>query len=210
MPVTRLNTFNGWIDEFDTGRAMGRLQDGDMGYRVFENIEHDGARETRMFINANHWMVDTGGGNNGGALLRPSRAFRFEDGVLVIEADVAAAIPEYEDSAAVEVDVTMAPEPTGKVVDLQYGYGLFGGAWTRSRARCSTRAARPATRLSSATSWGVSGRCCRSSASAPRTSGATPVKAAATTSARACRTRWTCTAATAFASSSRATASPCS
>jgi hypothetical protein len=60
----------------------------------------------------------------------PNRSFRFEDGRIVIEADVAAAIPEYEDIAAAEIDITTAPAPTGKVVDLQYGYGMFGGHWT--------------------------------------------------------------------------------
>lgn len=127
MPVTRVNGENSWADEFNTSIEMGRLNDGDMGYRIFNDIEHSGARKTRMFINQDHWMVDMAGGSNGGALLRPDRSFRFEQDRLVVEADVAAGIPEYEDATAVEIDITTAPAPTGKIVDLQYGYGLFGG-----------------------------------------------------------------------------------
>jgi hypothetical protein len=109
---------------------MGTLDDGDMGYRVFTDVEHSGPRTSRAFVNQNHWMVDTAGGANGGVLVRPDRSFRFENGRLVVEADVAAAIPAYSDSASAEIDVSAAPEPTGRVVDQQYGYGLFGGRWT--------------------------------------------------------------------------------
>jgi hypothetical protein len=130
MPITRISGSNTWLDEFNVGIDMGLLNDGDMDYRVFGDIDHSGQRQSLAFINQNHWMVDTAGGNNGGLLVRPNRAFRFENGKLVVEADVAAAIPEYEDSASVEIDISTAPEPTGKVVDLQYGYGLFGGHWT--------------------------------------------------------------------------------
>jgi hypothetical protein len=130
MPTTRENGQNSWTDEFETGIDMGLLHDRDMAYRVFSSIEHRGSRRSVAFINHGHWMVDTAGGENGGLLIRPDRAFRFEEGKLVVEADVAAAIPEYEDSASIEIDITTAPAPTGAVVDLQYGYGLFGGYWT--------------------------------------------------------------------------------
>lgn len=130
MPVTRLSTPNGWLDEFDTRISMGRLTDRDMDYRLFQDIEHRGTRRSAVFVNNDHWMVDTADGSNGGVLIRPDRGFRFENGRLVIEADVAAGVPEYSDSASVEIVVTTAPEPTGRVVDLQYGYGTFGGHWT--------------------------------------------------------------------------------
>jgi hypothetical protein len=129
LPVTRTNQANGWIDSFDTGVGMGRLTDGDMGYRVFD-VEHDGDRRAGLFVNNDHWMVDTAAGTHGGVLLRPDRTFRFENGRMVIEADVAAGIPEYGDSAAAEIVVTTAPAPTGTVPDAQYGYGTFGGHWT--------------------------------------------------------------------------------
>ena len=130
MPATRVDGTNSWVDEFDTGMDMGRFQDGDMGYRVFPDIDNGGPRRSLLFLNQNHWMVDTGGGSNGGVLVRPDRGFRFEEGRLVIEADVAAGLPAYSDSASVEIDVSTASAPTGRVVDQQYGYGLFGGQWT--------------------------------------------------------------------------------
>jgi hypothetical protein len=129
VPVTRVGGSNSWLDEFDTHREMGRLDDRDMDYRVFEDGRR-GTLRSKAFTNQNHWMVDIAAGDNGGVLLRPDRSFRFADGKLVVEADVAAAIPEYSDAAAVEIDVTTAPAPTGRLVDSQYGYGLFGGHWT--------------------------------------------------------------------------------
>jgi hypothetical protein len=130
MAATRIEGVNSWVDNFDTGVDMGHLLDGEMGYRVFADIENRGKRQTLVFLNQDHWMVDMAGGSNGGVLIRPDRMFRFEDGLLVIEADAAAALPEYEDSGSIEIDVTTASAPTGKIVDEQYGYGLFGGAWT--------------------------------------------------------------------------------
>jgi hypothetical protein len=135
MPTTRVSGPNTWLDEFETGRDMGRFDDGDMDYRVFPDIDNtdvdnQGPRRSRVFVNQNHWMVDTAAGGNGGVLIRPNRSFRFENGRLVVEADVAAAIPAYSDSASAEIDISTALEPTGRVVDTQYGYGLFGGRWT--------------------------------------------------------------------------------
>ena len=131
MAPTRVDGENSWVDTFDTGMNMGRFQDGDMGYRVFPDIDNGGEpRKSVLFLNQDHWMVDTAGGTNGGVLVRPDRSFRFQDGTLVIEADVAAGLPAYSDSASVEVDVSTAPAPTGHVVDEQYGYGLFGGQTT--------------------------------------------------------------------------------
>jgi hypothetical protein len=108
---------------------MSELQDGDMDYRIFA-VEHGGARQTGFFINNDHWMVDVAGGERGGVLLRPNRAFAWENGKLIVEADVAAGIFEYGDSAAVEIDISTAPAPTGKVTDVNYGYGVFGGEAT--------------------------------------------------------------------------------
>jgi hypothetical protein len=131
MPTTRVSAGNSWTDDFDTQVNMGQLNDGDMGYRVFDDIDNARAGLTsRAFINQNHWMVDAAAGSNGGLLIRPDRSFRFEDGKLVVEADVAAGLPAYGDSASAEIDITTAAAPTGHVVDAQYGYGQFGGNWT--------------------------------------------------------------------------------
>ena len=126
---TRLSGANTWVDGFDTGGRFNRLADGDMDYRVF-TVGGGGGVRSAAFLNQNHWMADIAGGGHGGVLLRPNRSFHFDHGTLIVEGDVAAALPEYSDSAAVEMDVTTAPAPTGRVVDQQYGYGAFGGAWT--------------------------------------------------------------------------------
>jgi hypothetical protein len=126
---TRQTGANMWMDGFGTGGRLHRLADGDMGYRVFA-VDGGGGVRSAAFVNQNHWMADIAGGDHGGVLVRPDRSFHFENGTLTVEGDVAAALPEYGDSAAVEMDVTTAPAPTGRVVDQQYGYGAFAGAWT--------------------------------------------------------------------------------
>jgi hypothetical protein len=108
---------------------MVRFDDGDLGYRIFDSVGAAGGR-TQHFLNNNHWMDDNAGGFTGGAMMRPDRSFRFEGNKLVIETDVAASIPAYEGEAWTEVDVSLAPAPTGRIVDDLYGYGAFGGYWT--------------------------------------------------------------------------------
>jgi hypothetical protein len=64
--------------------------------------------------------------------MRPNRAFQFEDGKLVVEADVAAGIAAYgeQSNAWTEMVITNAPEPTGKILTELYTYGQFGGYWS--------------------------------------------------------------------------------
>jgi hypothetical protein len=132
-PTTRsIDAVGGWIDRFATNVQMTHLNDGEMGYRVFNAFNGPaGSMRAGTFINNNHWMVDLVDQSafrlSGGVLLSPNRAFRFENGKLVIEADAAAG----EDGAGgadvfYEVDITPAAAPTGTVVDGLYGYGQFG------------------------------------------------------------------------------------
>jgi hypothetical protein len=128
-PTTKASGANDWVDPFDTNLQMGQLNDGNMGYRVFNGVE---GGHTQYFVNNNHWMVDSAGQGNFGSLLSPNRSFQWENGKLVVEGDVAAAVPEYGTNlqAFPEIDVSLAAAPTGKTTDHLYGYGAFGGAWT--------------------------------------------------------------------------------
>ncbi len=147
-PTTRVTGANDWVDTFATGVPMGTLNDGEMGYRVYNRLDATGAApgtgqvQSLHFVNNNHWMVDMTH-NNGGADLSPNRSFRFEGGKLVLEADVAAGIPGYGTNATgdivwPEVGWSTAAAPTGQVVDNLYLYGQFGGAWA-SGCRLSSR-----------------------------------------------------------------------
>jgi hypothetical protein len=137
-PTTRtLDSFGGWTDTFQTNVQMGHLNNGDMGYRVFNSLTSGGTTDPGQvqslhFVNNNHWMVDMSH-NNGGAAISPAQSFRFQNGKLVIEGDVAAGIPGYFDSGGdivwPEIMWSTAPAPTGHVVDGLYLYGQFGGAW---------------------------------------------------------------------------------
>ena len=93
---TRENGENSWVDEFNTNVQMQQLDDGDFGYRVFESAGRTDDHTTQHFINNNHWMTDSSGAFTGGSSMRPDRSFTFEDGVFVIEADVASGVTEYD------------------------------------------------------------------------------------------------------------------
>jgi hypothetical protein len=131
-PVTRVTGANDWVDDFRANVQMGRLNDGDMDYRIFDNYHNDkGANHTQHWINNFHWMTDTAGSTDNGDGLRPNRSFTFENGKLVVEADIAAGQADYGNGVVwPEMTVSMAPQPTGDIVDSLYAYGAFGGAWT--------------------------------------------------------------------------------
>jgi hypothetical protein len=124
---------NSWLDEFDHHLSTASLG---AGYRVFDR---QGASifRSQHWRHADHWMTDVSGRDQdgpgpwdfGGALMRPDRSFRFQNGMLIVEADVAAGIAEYAGNAWPELIVSTAPAPTGILVDSLYGYGVFGGQW---------------------------------------------------------------------------------
>lgn len=130
---------NTWIDDFDHGLSLADMSGS--GYQVFEDLGN--AHRTLHWRHADHWMVDIApdapdtafpDGSSGGAMLSPDRTFRFEDGALVIETELAASMPGYQvgvGSAWGEVDISTgsAPDDTGRPGAL-YGYDHFPGHWT--------------------------------------------------------------------------------
>jgi hypothetical protein len=120
------------VDSFDTGVQMGRLADGDMGYRNYGAfVGPDSSFRAGTFINNGHWMVDLVDVSpyrlSGGVMLSPDRSFRFENGKLVVEVDAAAGQDGMGGANHFyEVDITPAAGPTW-TVDALYGYGMFGG-----------------------------------------------------------------------------------
>src|SRR5215472_11456180 len=128
-PTTRqVDKWGGWVDSFQTNVQLGRMNNGDMGYHVFDGLSNGASVQTMHWVNNNHWMVDMTH-DNGGAAITPNQSFRFQNGKLVIEADVAAGIPGYIGKVWPEVVWSTAPAPTGNTVDGLYLYGRFGGAW---------------------------------------------------------------------------------
>jgi hypothetical protein len=135
---------NSWSDEFRSGAVNARIA---TSYRVFElgRSRTSSVFKTQHFVHNGHWMVDVAGHgspldvyagsaddfaigpNNGGAFMRPDAAFRFEDGRLVIEVDVAAGMSSYGDHAWPEIVVTTANAPTPYETNGWYAAGVFGG-----------------------------------------------------------------------------------
>ena len=132
-PTTRISGANDWIDEFDTQGEMQHLNSGESGYLIYNRFHNDSQQpRSQHFIQFNHWMVDTGGGTNDGTALRPDRSFHFENGKLIVEADVATGLTDYGGGAEIwpEITITQAAAPTTDIVDSLYTYGAFGGNWT--------------------------------------------------------------------------------
>lgn len=137
-----------WADAWTGGSAHGALP---ASYLVFENARRASGALTSIYrtqhvAHNGHWMVDIAGHgaplgmyeasaadfytgpNNGGALMRPNTGFRFEDGRLVVEVEVAAGMSSYGDRVWPEIVVTTAAAPTARETNGWYAAGLFGGS----------------------------------------------------------------------------------
>lgn len=114
-PATFTQGANSWLDEFNHGLSLSDLG---AGYKIFDDAS--ALYKVRHWRHNEHWMVDIAGQdadgpppwNLGGSAMRPDRSFMFENGRLVVEADVAAGINEYQGNAWPEIVVTTAPAPT--------------------------------------------------------------------------------------------------
>jgi hypothetical protein len=134
-PTTFVQGDNSWVDEFDHGLSNASIGP---GYQVFDK-SGSSIDQSQHFRHNNHWMVDVSGQdadgpgpwNFGGATMRPDRTFRFVDGKLVVEIDVAAGISEYGGSAWPEVVLTTAANPAASPArDSTYNYDFFPSDYT--------------------------------------------------------------------------------
>ncbi len=133
---------NGWFDGFEHGLSFATF-DG-TAYRLFNNLD---VYRTIQWRHADHWMVDIApeseaeaANNNatGGAMLRPDRTFRFQQGKFTVDTDFAAGIAAYNPAAWGEIILTTSDHPvynampSGEIArqDKLYGYDLFPNHWT--------------------------------------------------------------------------------
>src|SRR4051812_18778297 len=124
QPATRASGVNDWVDTFDNnGNSITQFNDGDMGYRVFDDfIGPPGSFARGYFINVDHWMIDLVDISpyrlSGGVLISPNKQFRFEGGKVVIEGDAAAGSDGMGGANRFyELDVSPAAAPTGVTTD---------------------------------------------------------------------------------------------
>lgn len=141
-PDTSTASDNHALDEFEHQLSFANFTD--TAYRLFDNV---GVYQSIHWRHANHWMVDIApdrpeatAANNaiGGAMLRPDRTFRFQDGMLRVDTEYAAGYPGYGAAAWGEIIVTTGDHPvhggqppgeSGRR-DTLYGYDMFPNHWT--------------------------------------------------------------------------------
>jgi len=129
---TFVNGANSWVDDFNHGASLTELG---TGYRTFE-VGSIG--RTRHWRHADHWMVDVEGNDAdgsppydfGAAMMRPDRTFRAVNGTLVVEAEVAAGVVDYQGIVWPELVVTTAAAPTQLRPNGTYVYEAFPNHWT--------------------------------------------------------------------------------
>jgi hypothetical protein len=126
-PDTSISGVNSWIDDFNHNLSFADFSG--TAYVVFEKVGF--IHKTIHWRHADHWMVDTAshdqttqpGWVRGGALLRPDRSFRFENGKFVVEAMAAAGIEPYGTNVWSEIVISTSPSPYD--VGSLYAYDLF-------------------------------------------------------------------------------------
>lgn len=139
-PSSNVSGADSWVDDWHNSIQMQRLDDGDAGYRVFNNFSADNFLAQRASVSTEHFINNQGffediwlaGQTNAGGTLRPNRSFTFTNGMLVVEGDISPGMADYPVNGRVfnEFDISMASAPTGVSTDSLYGYGQFGGYWT--------------------------------------------------------------------------------
>ncbi|HFD13103.1 MAG TPA: hypothetical protein ENJ32_11650 [Crenotrichaceae bacterium] len=122
--ATFIASDNTWLDEFNHGLSLAPIGSGYQRYSLGNDPQQ------QQFRQANHWMQDISLTARGGVTMRPDPAFHFDNGRLVIEADVAAGIQSYDSGIWPEITITTAPQPTGARRDALYAYDHFPGHTT--------------------------------------------------------------------------------
>lgn len=128
------DNFGGYVDPFgETLSNAAHLNDGEAGYRTealggTNNADH-AITQGGYFVG--EFSKDS---STQGTVLTPDRAFHFQNGKLVMEADVAAGTFGFMDSSGgdvawPEVDWSTS-ELSGNVVEGLYGFGYYGGNWS--------------------------------------------------------------------------------
>lgn len=143
-PDTHIEGPNSWVDEFNHGMSFGTVSP---AYTVTESINQ--INKTQTFFHANHWMTDIApyfsptddGARYGGNVIRPNKAFKFEDHgdgkgkKLVIDFDTAAGMEAYGPQANAWVEVVISNSPITtfndniKNVGNFYAYNFFQKNW---------------------------------------------------------------------------------
>lgn len=152
----------GWIDSFSPGvngstpahlgiacPTTAQCSSIENGYTLQDNISAGGTTTSQHFIANDYFEVDLAKQSNfNGADLSPNQTVHFENGKMVLEADVAASEPGFADSNGADevwpevVWSTSQALNSDDTNDALYSYGYHKGFWT---AGCRIQAHRSLT-----------------------------------------------------------------
>jgi hypothetical protein len=142
--------FGGWIDSFGgSGASPAHLADGEAGYHVTDLAAGGSAQSQHFEVNGYFGADLLKTAPDQGTDLSPVQSFTFQNGKLVLEADVAAAVSGFADSSGgdivwPEVEWSTAPQPSAApgFTDNLYAYGYYLGG---TAAGCRLQATRSLT-----------------------------------------------------------------
>lgn len=130
--------FGGFIDPFgETLSAPAHLNDGEAGYHVTDIANGGNGQAQHGIVDGGYFVGDLAKlTSDQGTDLSPAQSFTFQNGKLVLEADVAAGSFGFADSSGgdvawPEIDWSTSPTPSVATADENlYGYGYFQGNWS--------------------------------------------------------------------------------
>lgn len=132
--------FGGWIDQFNntvSGNSPAHLNDGEIGYHTVSIANGGGSAQSQHWEANGYFVGDVSKSTaDQGIDLSPMQSATFQNGKLVIEADVSAGQPGFKTSVGgdifwPEVDWSTSPTPTElNAPETLYGYGYFSSNWS--------------------------------------------------------------------------------
>jgi hypothetical protein len=129
------DSFGGFVDPFgQTLSGPAHLADGEGGYHVADVSAGGDSQAQHGVVQGGYFIGDFAKlAADQGTDLSPAMPFHFQNGKLVLEADVAAGSFGFADSSGgdfawPEIDWSTSPTPTSAgAIETLYGYGYFGG-----------------------------------------------------------------------------------
>lgn len=114
---------NTWLDDFEHGQSFAHISP---AYKTYA-LTYGGGCRAVWWAHNQHFMTDRISAGCRGVMMRPDQSFRFENGKLVVVADVAAGYEPYGGATWPELVIATSPAPTTNLQNGLYAYSHFQG-----------------------------------------------------------------------------------